>query len=292
MQVEQPSLEIQNLAVGGLACKWNEEHPKERIRPGDSIVKVNDKDGILGFKDVMMNPSVAVLNVVLAPLSRFHDEDEDIPSESSVLTDEEEAMERYKVIIQAMQELSEAEKKRRTNAEKRRLKAIKAGKEVLTQLEANSKDFYRQMAGATLPEDLTVQEEQLRRQRLAIEEARRNEERVYDYKSLAAREPSLGSESSVYGRSTFACPCCGRLFHVFVEAGHHYAVVAHGVELLGQDSELLPAPGPPAAVEGRAPQAVADRPPPPLAPKAAAPAPAPKPPAPAPGGGGGGGGFF
>ena len=34
-----PFPRIQNLAVGGLACKWNEEHPKERMRPGDSIVK-------------------------------------------------------------------------------------------------------------------------------------------------------------------------------------------------------------------------------------------------------------
>ena len=60
MQVEQPSLEIQNLAPGGLACKWNKEHPKERIRPGDSIMKVNDKEGMAGFKEVMMNPSVLV----------------------------------------------------------------------------------------------------------------------------------------------------------------------------------------------------------------------------------------
>ena len=29
--------------------------------------------------------------------------------------------------------------------------------QVLTKLEANSTDFYRQMASATLPEDLTVQ---------------------------------------------------------------------------------------------------------------------------------------
>eukprot|EP00434_Breviolum_minutum_P005080 symbB.v1.2.004479.t1/scaffold254.1/size251309/2 len=240
MQVEQPSLEIQNLAVGGLACKWNQEHPKERIRPGDSIVKVNDKEGMAGFKEEMMNPKVLVLNLQLAPLSRYHDEDDDIPSESSVLTDEEEALERYKVIIHAMQELSEAEKKRRANAEKRRLKAIRDGKEVLTKLEANSTDFYRQMASATLPEDLTVQAETDRRKRLALEEARRQQERIYEYTSLA-NVPSVDSAESngAHGRSTFACPCCGRLFHVFMEAGRYHAVVAHGVELLGQNHEFL-----------------------------------------------------
>eukprot|EP00435_Cladocopium_sp_Y103_P059082 s901_g21.t1 len=98
IQVEQPSLEIQNLAPGGLACKWNEEHPKERIRPGDSIVKVNDKDGMAGFKEEMMNPNIPVLNIQLAPLSRYHEETR------FVLTDEEEAMERYKVVIHAMQD--------------------------------------------------------------------------------------------------------------------------------------------------------------------------------------------
>ena len=43
----------------------------------------------------------------------MNDEDEEISSESSVLTDDEESIERYKVMIQAMQELSEAEKKKR-----------------------------------------------------------------------------------------------------------------------------------------------------------------------------------
>lgn len=252
MQLEQPSLEIQNLAVGGLACKWNQEHPKERIRPGDSIVRVNDKDGMAGFKEVMMNPSVLVLDVQIAPLSRYHEEDDEITSESSVLTDEEEALERYKVIIQAMQELSEAEKKRRANAEKRRLKAIREGKDTLRKLEASSADFYRQMASATLPEDLTVQAEEERRRRLAIEESRRQEERPAS--SLLPKMPSYDlddASSTPSGRSTFACPCCGRLFHVFMEGGRYHAVVAHGVELHGQNLALLPSPGPPAATGGR-----------------------------------------
>lgn len=250
IQVEQPSLEIQNLAPGGLACKWNEEHPKERIRPGDSIVKVNDKDGMAGFKEEMMNPNISVLNIQLAPLSRYHEDDEEIQSESSVLTDEEEALERYKVVIHAMQEFSAAEQKRRANAEKRRLKAIRDGKEVLTKLEASSADFYRQMASCTLPEDLSVQAEEDRRKRFAIEEARRHQERIYEYTSFA-NAPSVASEAErVFGRSTFACPCCGRLFHVFHEDGRYHAVVAHGVELLGQSPELLPRPGPPAAVAG------------------------------------------
>ncbi|CAE7180815.1 unnamed protein product [Symbiodinium pilosum] len=249
MQVEQPSLEVQNLAAGGLACKWNEQHPKERIRPGDSIVKVNGKDGLAGFKEDMMNSKVAVLDIQIAPLSRYHEDDEKVPTESSVLTEEEEAVERYKVIIEAMQELSEAEKKRRANAEKRRLKAIRDGKEALAALEATHEDFYRQMARATLPEDLAAQAEDQRRERLAREAARRQQERVYDHESLIARQPALPSseQSDTGGRSTFACPCCGRLFYVYVEAGQHYAVVAHGVELIGQDLPLSPPHGLPVA---------------------------------------------
>ncbi|CAE7707990.1 unnamed protein product [Symbiodinium necroappetens] len=261
MQVEQPSLEIQNLAAGGLACQWNEMNPKERIRPGDSIVKVNGKNGLTGFKEDMMNPKVEVLEIQLAPLSRYHEDDEEVPTESSVLTEEEEAVERYKVIIEAMQELSEAEKKRRANAEKRRLKAIRDGKEALAALEATQGDFYRQMAQATLPEDLTVQAEDQRRERLAREAARRQQERTYDHESLVVKQPALtGNDSSdATGRSTFACPCCGRLFYVFMEAGQHYAVVAHGVELLGQDLPLSPPQGPPVAKAAarNAPQAVA-----------------------------------
>ena len=53
--------------------------------------------------------------------------------------------------------------------------------------------------------------------------------------------PLPKSETGPPMRSTFACPCCGRLFHAFMESGRYHTVAAHGVELQGLALPAAPA---------------------------------------------------
>merc|ERR1740123_1502040 len=44
----------------------------------------------------------------------------------------------------------------------------------------------------------------------------------------AAASPAVGGGGAPQQRTAFGCPCCGRLFHVFVEGGRYRAVAAGG----------------------------------------------------------------
>eukprot|EP00931_Biecheleriopsis_adriatica_P016602 TRINITY_DN12184_c0_g1_i1.p1 TRINITY_DN12184_c0_g1~~TRINITY_DN12184_c0_g1_i1.p1 ORF type:complete len:846 (+),score=209.82 TRINITY_DN12184_c0_g1_i1:207-2744(+) len=250
LAVDQETFLITQLTPGGLAAKWNQANPQNRIRPGDSIAKVNNKPGLQGLNSEMLNPDVKVLSIELAPLSRLEGtDDDDISDVSSVVSDEAEALQRYKETIAAVQELDEKEKQRRERAERKKIKALKEGEKVLPKISPKEGSFYRQLAGAFLPGDLAAQAEDERRQQLQREQTRRYEERqarLHDPGPYIQGPPS--HPGATPGRSTFACPCCSRLFHVFKEGTRHFAVVAHGVELLGQSPELLSPPGPPAAI--------------------------------------------